>query len=75
MVSWQVFPSPLLTHPSRFSRASNSLSLPFQMPATQARKQLMSFIEYFKFLFPDQMPQKDWTRTFMSQEPLLSSVM
>ena len=35
----------------------------------------MSFIEYFKLLFPDQMPQKDWTRTFTSKEPLLSSVL
>ena len=35
----------------------------------------MSFIEYFKLSFPDNMPQKDWTRTVISQEPLLSSVL
>ena len=40
MFSWQAFPSPappsLLTRPSRFPRAQNPLSLPFQTPATQA---------------------------------------
>ena len=35
MVSWQAFPS-LLAYPSRFPRAQNPLSVPFQTPATQA---------------------------------------
>ena len=35
----------------------------------------MNFIEYFKLLFSDQMPQKDLTRTFTRKEPLLSSVL
>ena len=30
-------PPSLLAHPSRFSRAQNPLSLPFQTPATQAK--------------------------------------
>ena len=75
-VSWQAFPClpPHAPRPSRFSRACNSLSLPFQTPATQARARLTGlaqlpgwispwvYIRNFSPVFEMWKAQRSWGR-------------